>query len=349
MQPAPNLPSLTKKLNVPVPMVTEARAHRMVDEALYKAREEQAEMLNERASQLELLKYKNKRFRAIIVDLKKKNDSLDLECEKYLDRIDRLKSALRERTLAYDSLQLRHMDLTTANENLKLRLARKSRPNTAGSRRSKRSKSPRNSRPVSASVVAGLAKGQSNQQQLDDAEGKARPRPKSAGSLSSSSRSIGSLRPSSAGSLRPSSAGSMSSGTSSTSSKKVAFAGPAIDDGKNIRPGSGHSVLSPVKEIREEEDSREEDERKETDKSSDGEETKNKDGDSSSEGSSSNENSNEDSDEDSGGEGGEKKKGSNVDKDKAQHDKKQKDSEDIQHTEKETSTMSNKYARGSTT
>ena len=109
MQPAPNLPSLTKKLNVPVPMVTEARAHRMVDEALYKAREEQAEMLNERASQLELLKYKNKRFRAIIVDLKKKNDSLDLECEKYLDRIDRLKSALRERTLAYDSLQLRHM------------------------------------------------------------------------------------------------------------------------------------------------------------------------------------------------------------------------------------------------
>ena len=342
MQPAPNLPSLTKKLNVPVPMVTEARAHRMVDEALYKAREEQAEMLNERASQLELLKYKNKRFRAIIVDLKKKNDSLDLECEKYLDRIDRLKSALRERTLAYDSLQLRHMDLTTANENLKLRLARKSRPNTAGSRRSKRSKSPRNSRPVSASVVAGLAKGQSNQQQLDDAEGKARPRPKSAGSLSSSSRSIGSLRPSSAGSLRPSSAGSMSSGTSSTSSKKVAFAGPAIDDGKNIRPGSGHSVLSPVKEIREEEeedqDSREEDERKETDKSSDGEETKNKDGDSSSEGSSSNEKSNEDSDEDSGGEGGEKKKGSNVDKDKAQHDKKQKDSEDIQHTEKETST-----------
>ena len=231
-----------------------------------------------------------------------------MECEKYLDRIDRLKSALRERTLAYDSLQLRHMDLTTANENLKLRLARKSRPNTAGSRRSKRSKSPRNSRPVSASVVAGLAKGQSNQQQLDDAEGKARPRPKSAGSLSSSSRSIGSLRPSSAGSLRPSSAGSMSSGTSSTSSKKVAFAGPAIDDGKNIRPGSGHSVLSPVKEIREEEDSREEDERKETDKSSDGEETKNKDGDSSSEGSSSNENSNEDSDEDSGGEEERKKR-----------------------------------------
>ena len=159
MQPAPNLPTLTKKLNLPVPMVTEARAHRMVDEALYKAREEQAEMLNERASQLELLKYKNKRFRAIIVDLKKINENLDLEGEKYLDRIDRLKSALRERTLAYDSLQLRHMDLTTANENLKLRLARKSEPNTAGSRRSRRSKSPQNSRPVSASVVAGLAKG----------------------------------------------------------------------------------------------------------------------------------------------------------------------------------------------
>ena len=88
----------------------------------YKGGMNQAEMLNERASQLELLKYKNKRFRAIIVDLKKKNDSLDLECEKYLDRIDRLKSALRERTLAYDSLQLRHMDLTTANENLKLNL-----------------------------------------------------------------------------------------------------------------------------------------------------------------------------------------------------------------------------------
>ena len=49
MQPAPNLPSLTKKLNVPVPMVTEARAHRMVDEALYKAKEEQA--IKEKAKQ----------------------------------------------------------------------------------------------------------------------------------------------------------------------------------------------------------------------------------------------------------------------------------------------------------
>ena len=132
------------------------RDYLMVDEALFKAREEQAEKLNERAAQLELLKYKNKRFRSMIVNLKKKNDSLDLECEKYLDRIDRLKAALRERTLAYDSLQLRHMDLTTANENLKLRLARKSRPNTANSRRSRGSKSPPPSRPVSASVIAGL-------------------------------------------------------------------------------------------------------------------------------------------------------------------------------------------------
>ncbi len=277
MQPAPNLPSLIKKLNVPVAMVTEARAFRMVDEALYKAREEQAEMLNERASQLELLKYKNKRFRQIIVNLKKKNESLDLECEKYLDRIDRLKSALRERTVSYDSLQLRHMDLTTANENLKLRLARKSRPNTAGSRRSRRSKSPPNSRPVSANVVAGLTNKQGAQ---EDGENKSRLRPKSAGSLSSSSRSTGSLRPSSAGSLRPSSAGSLSSGGSSSSSKKVAFAN--FGNEKDLRPGSGHSVLSPVKEIREEDDEEGgvgEEKEKDVDKSSDEEEIKTQDAD----------------------------------------------------------------------
>ena len=70
MQPNPNLPSLVKKLNVPKVMLTEAAAFRMVDDALYKARDEQANMINERNAEAQLLKYKNKKFRKIIINLK---------------------------------------------------------------------------------------------------------------------------------------------------------------------------------------------------------------------------------------------------------------------------------------
>ena len=61
MQPAPNLPSLTKNSMCQCLWLLKHEHFRMVNEALFKAREEQAEMLNERAAQLELLKYKNKR------------------------------------------------------------------------------------------------------------------------------------------------------------------------------------------------------------------------------------------------------------------------------------------------
>ena len=139
MQPAPNLPAINKGLTVPKVMVTEAQAHRMVDEALYKAREEQAEMLNERAAEAQLLKFKNKKFRRIIVDLRQQQDHMELESDKNLDRIERLKVALRSRTMEFDDLQMRYNDLQTACDGLKLKLAKAVRPMSGRSRVSRRS------------------------------------------------------------------------------------------------------------------------------------------------------------------------------------------------------------------
>ncbi len=246
MQPAPNLPAINKGLTVPKVMVTEAQAHRMVDEALYKAREEQAEMLNERAAEAQLLKFKNKKFRRIIVDLRQQQDHMELESDKNLDRIERLKVALRSRTMEFDDLQMRYNDLQTACDGLKLKLAKAVRPMSGRSRVSRRSLSPVNSRPVSA---------------VSRNTDKSTVRPKSAGSILSSSGRSSSIastsRASSASSTRPQSAGAKPLSRPGSGERRVAFL-DEVDEEKNNdaseevsdRPAPG-SILSPIKEVRE--------------------------------------------------------------------------------------------------
>ena len=245
MQPNPNLPSLVKKLNVPKVMLTEAAAFRMVDDALYKARDEQANMINERNAEAQLLKYKNKKFRKIIINLKQDKDRLEVDCDKYLDRIDRLKDALRSRTLEFNDLQLKLMDMQTFTETLKLKLAKSQRPTSSrsrpSSRGSRRSRSPPRSRPVSASVIEAPP----DQELIHNV------RPKSAGSLSTRSSSVvSSSRASSASSIRPQSAGAKPMSRPSSGERRVAFAESDSEDDQDVQG----SILSPVKEVREEEE-----------------------------------------------------------------------------------------------